>query len=186
MTLVGIILLAIALAADSFAASMAKGARIFRPTLGQAFLIAGIFAAAQIVMPFLGWRIGATLRPVVERWDHWVAFAILACIGAKLIYDGLRPGGDIYARNALTISALILSAVATSIDSLVVGFGFGFLNISILMALATIGTVTFVVSFGGVYLGRMVGRHLGEYVEVGAGLVLIGIGIRILIDHLYP
>jgi len=184
VTIVGIFLLALALAADSFAASIAKGARIYRPTIRQAVVISGVFAAVQIAMPFIGWRAGVAARPVIEQWDHWIAFAILLGVGGKLIYDGIRSRGDIYARNALTFSALLLSAIATSIDALVVGFGFGFLNVSILVALVTIGIVTFVVSFGGVYLGRLVGRHFGDYVEVGAGLILIIIGTKILVDHL--
>ena len=184
MTLVGIFLLAAALAADSFAVSIAKGASVYRPTFRHALVIAGVFAAAQIIMPFIGWKVGITVQPFIERWDHWMAFAILLGVGGKLIHDGFRPDGEVYTRNALTISALVLSAIATSIDSLVVGFGFGFLHVSILAALAAIGTVTFIVSLGGVYLGRFVGKHFGEYVEVAAGIILIGIGCKILVDHL--
>ena len=95
MTAVGIFLLAVALAADSFAASIAKGARLYRPSPRHAFVIAGIFASAQILMPFIGWKVGVSVRPLIERWDHWIAFAILLGIGGKLIYDGLRPAGDI-------------------------------------------------------------------------------------------
>ena len=184
MSLLGIFLLAVALAADSFAASMAKGSRIYRPTIRDAVVIAGIFAAVQVLMPLIGWQVGVAVQPVIERLDHWVAFAILAGVGGKLIHDGLRTKEDIYARNALTISALILSAIATSIDSLVVGFGFGFISLSILAALATIGAVTFAASVGGVFLGRYVGGHMGEYVEVGAGFILIAVGAGILFDHL--
>ena len=184
MTVIGIFILAVALAADSFAASIAKGARIYRPTLSHALIIAGAFAGAQIIMPFIGWKVGVAVRPLIEAWDHWVAFGILLGVGGKLIHDGLRANGDVYARNALTISALILSAVATSIDSLVVGFSFGFLNISILLALAMIGIVTFVASLGGVYLGHLVSRHFSNYVEVFAGVILIGIGGKILFEHL--
>ena len=184
MSLVGIFLLAVALAADSFAASIAKGSRLYRPRLRDAIVVAGIFAAFQVLMPLIGWQVGVAVQPLIERIDHWIAFAILCGVGGKLIHDGLRPDGEPYTRNALTISALILSAIATSIDSLVVGFGFGFLNASIIVALATIGGVTFIVSFGGVFLGRYVGAHFGDYVEVGAGIILIAIGTKILFDHL--
>lgn len=184
MSLFGIFFLAVALAADSFAASMAKGSQLYRPTIRDAVVIAAVFAACQVIMPLIGWQVGVAVQPMVERVDHWIAFAILAGLGSKLIYDGLHANGSVYTRNALTISALILSAVATSIDSLVVGFGFGFINLSILTALATIGAVTFMVSIAGVYLGRYAGGHLGEYVEVGAGFILIAVGVGILYSHL--
>lgn len=184
MSVVGLLLLAVALAADSFAASIAKGSRLYRPKIRDALVVAAIFSIFQVVMPLVGWKVGISVRPLVERIDHWIAFAILLGVGGKLIYDGLRAGESVYERNALTIWALVLSAVATSIDALVVGFGFGFLNVSVLLALAMIGGVTFAASFGGVYLGRYVGRHLGNYVEVGAGAILIVIGAAILVDHL--
>jgi manganese efflux pump family protein len=184
MSLFGIFLLAVALAADSFAASMAKGSQLYRPSIRDAVTIAAVFAVCQVLMPLIGWQVGVAVQPLVERIDHWIAFAILAGLGGKLIYDGLHADGSAYTRNTLTFTALILSAVATSIDSLVVGFGFGFINLSILAALATIGAVTFAVSVAGVYLGRYAGGHLGEYVEVGAGFVLIVVGTGILYDHL--
>ena len=184
MSIVGLFLLAIALSADSLAASVAKGSRLSRPSIADAFIVAGVFAAFQVVMPLIGWKVGISLQPLIERIDHWIAFAILLGVGGKMIRDGLKSDGAVDTRNTLTMSALILSGVATSIDSLVVGFGFGFLKVSILAALAIIGCVTFVSSFGGFYLGRYVSRHFGEYVEVGAGLILIAIGAKILFDHL--
>lgn len=184
MSLISIFLLALALAADSFAASIAKGARSHRPTLRQALVVGALFGSVQTLLPLAGWQIGIEFRPVVEAFDHWVAFGILSAIGTKLIYEGIRSEGAVADMGAYTIPALVLTAIATSIDSFVVGFGFGFLNISILVALAMIGGVTFLISVGGVYLGRKFGEHFGEYVEIVAGVVLIGIGLKILIDHL--
>lgn len=184
MSLFGIFLLAVALAADSFAASLAKGAQLYRPTVWQALAVGLLFGGVQTVMPLIGWQIGVPLRPFVEAIDHWLAYGILSAVGLKMIHEGIRSNGAVYIRRAYTISALILTAIATSIDSFVVGFGFGVLSVSVLIALAMIGGVTFLTSAGGVYLGRRFGGHLGQKVEIVAGLVLIGIGLKILIDHL--
>lgn len=184
MSLFSIFLLALALAADSFAASIAKGVQLYRPTVWQALVVGLLFGGVQALMPLIGWQIGIELRPIIEAIDHWLAFGILAAVGAKMIYEGVYNDAADYSRRAFTISALMLTAIATSIDSFVVGFGFGFLNVSVLVALAMIGGVTFLTSVGGVYLGRRFGEHFGEYVEVIAGLVLIGIGVKILVDHL--
>ncbi|MFT4564308.1 MAG: putative Mn2+ efflux pump MntP [Gammaproteobacteria bacterium] len=183
MSLFSIFLLALALAADSFAASVAKGAH-YRPTIRQALLVSVLFAGFQAVMPMAGWQMGVELQPTIQFIDHWLAFGILCAVGGKMIFDGLRPSKAGRGDNAFTLPALILTAIATSIDAFVVGFGFGFLNISVLAALLMIGTVTFLTSFGGIYLGNRLGAHVGEYAEVGAGLVLIAIGGKILVSHL--
>jgi putative Mn2+ efflux pump MntP len=184
MSLLSIFILALALAADSFAVSIAKGVQLYRPTVWQALLVGLLFGGFQALMPLLGWQIGIELRPIVEAIDHWLAFGILSAIGGKMIYEGIGSKNNGYRRRAFTISALILVAIATSIDSFVVGFGFGFLNVSVFIALVTIGVVTFLTSFGGVYLGRRFGEHFGKYVEILAGLVLVAIGLKILLDHL--
>lgn len=184
MSFLSLLVLAFALAADSFAAAVARGARAHRPRLRHALMAAALFGAAQMLMPLIGWQVGSEFRPAVERIDHWIAFAILCGLGAKMIVEGVRSGPEPAPdSSAFTLSALLLAAVATSIDALVAGFGFGVLNLSVLVALAVIGATTFVLSFAGVYVGTRFGRHLGQYVEIGGGLVLIGIGAKILIDH---
>jgi len=183
MSLFSIFLLALALAADSFAASIAKGARLYRPTIGHALLVGFLFGGVQVLMPLLGWQVGIELRPIIESIDHWLAFGILAAVGGKMIFEGVRANANGNGSNAFTLSALVLTAIATSIDSLVVGFGFGFLNISVLVALMMIGGVTFLTSFGGIYLGKRLSHHVGEYAEIVAGLILIAVGTKILLDH---
>lgn len=183
MSVISLFLLALALAADSFAASIAKGAQVYRPTIGHALLVGGLFGGVQVLLPLLGWQIGLTVQPVIESIDHWIAFCILAAVGGKMVYEGRKDTPKEDRPGSFTLPALVLTAIATSIDSLVVGFGFGFLHVSVLMALAMIGSVTFVTSFGGVYLGRRLGHHVGEYAELAAGFVLIAIGTKILLDH---
>jgi manganese efflux pump family protein len=186
MSLFSLFLLALALAADSFAASLVTAGQGDRPALRQAVQVGALFAGVQTLMPLIGWRAGLELQPLIAVVDHWIAFTILAAIGAKMIFEALHDGETLRRRHAFAISALILTAIATSIDALVVGFGFGFLNIPVLIALAMIGSVTFAVSVAGVYLGHRVGAHFGEYVEIISGLVLIAIGFRILFIHLFP
>ncbi len=183
MSLISIFLLALAIAADSFAASIAKGAQLYRPTIWHALLVGILFGGVQVLMPLLGWQIGIEMQPMIKSIDHWLAFGILSAIGGKMIFEGLRESEKGYGSSAFTISALILTAIATSIDSLIVGFGFGFLNISVLVALMMIGSVTFLTSFGGVFLGKRLSTHVGEYAEIVAGLVLIVLGAKILLDH---
>lgn len=183
MSLISLFFLALALAADSFAASVAKGAQLFRPTVWQALLVAILFGGVQVLMPMVGWQVGVEVQPLIESVDHWLAFGILTAIGGKMIVDGLRDKKEGQTSKAFTIPALLLTAVATSIDALVVGFGFGFLNISVVVALLLIGAVTFLSSFWGVFLGERLGARVGEYAEIGAGLVLIILGSKILLDH---
>jgi putative Mn2+ efflux pump MntP len=183
MSLISIFLLALALAADSFAASIAKGAQLYRPNIWHALLVAVLFGGVQVLMPLIGWQVGIELQPVIESIDHWLAFGILTAVGGKMIFEGLHRSESGNGSNAFTISALLLTAIATSIDSLVVGFGFGFLNISVLVALIMIGCVTFLTSFGGVFLGKRLSAHVGEYAELVAGFVLIVLGAKILVDH---
>ena len=184
MSLLSLFLLALGLAADSFAAAIARGGRVYRPRLRHALLAAALFGGAQVLMPIIGWQIGVRFQPLIERVDHWIAFGILVAIGAKMIFEGVRPEHPERPKTpAFTVTGLLLAAVATSIDSLAAGFGFGLLNVSVLLALTMIGVTTFALSFAGVYLGHRVGRHFGQYVEVGAGLLLIAIGTKILIDH---
>ncbi len=184
MSLLSLFLLALGLAADSFAAAIARGGRVYRPRLRHALLAAALFGGAQMLMPVIGWQVGVRFQPLIERFDHWIAFAILLAIGAKMIFEGFHPDvPDRPKAPAFTVSGLILAAVATSIDALAAGFSFGLLNVSVILALVMIGVTTFALSFAGVYLGHRVGRHFGQYVEVGAGLLLIGIGAKILIDH---
>lgn len=184
MSIVSIVLLALALAADSFAVAVAKGSNLFRPTIGHALLIGFVFATVQVLMPILGWQIGAEFQPVVRAYDHWIAFSILTILGIRMVMSGLRPGLSASSKNVFTLPAVILAAIATSIDALVAGFGFGVLSLSMLSILVAIGVTTFISSFGGVYLGKRMGEHTGEFAEVGAGVVLVGLGFGILVSHI--
>lgn len=134
-------------------------------------------------MPVLGWLVGRTLVNWISDYDHWVAFGLLAMIGARMIWESFHskdgrgegfPGGLV----------LLTLAVATSIDALVVGLSLAFLQLNMVMAVMTIGGVAFLITGGGFLIGRKAGQMFGERAGVLGGIILISIGVRILLSHL--
>lgn len=176
------VLIAIALSMDTMAVSVAAGASLRNLRISDAFRIAFSFGLFQAVMPVVGWLAGAGLRAFVSGVDHWVAFGLLAFIGSKMIWESFqlqRPQG-----NALCRTTLLVLSVATSVDALAVGMTLSIVGSSIIRPAVIIGAVTFFLSFGGVMLGDC-GRHISERkVQILGGILLIGIGARILLEHL--
>lgn len=179
-----IMAIGLALAMDAFAVSVASGIAIKNMRIHHAVTIAGWFGGFQALMPVLGWLIGCTARQWVAGVDHWVVFALLAFLGCKMIYEAFRIREVEEPANPLKPVVLLSLAVATSIDALGVGVSFAMLGTAILLPAVMIGAVTFLVCFAGVYVGER-GRHLFESkIEVVGGLILIGIGVKVLLDHL--
>jgi putative Mn2+ efflux pump MntP len=136
-------------------------------------------------MPVLGWLSGLTFRERVSGVDHWLSFGLLAVIGGKMIFESFKIENMEDAKPQMTGVVLLGLAVATSIDAFVVGIGFSFLKVSILLPVAVIGIVTFFMSFAGVFLGSKLGDIMGKKVEFLGGLILLIIGLKILLQHLY-
>jgi putative Mn2+ efflux pump MntP len=178
-----ILLIAVGLAMDAFAVSIANGMAATANRRRGALLTALFFGGFQMLMPVVGWAVGLTLQEAVMAVDHWVAFGLLAFIGAKMAYDGVKPPADEAAAD-LRLRTLLVLAVATSIDALMVGFSFAFLQASILLPVAAIGVVTFGLSFVGFYFGCGLGKQFGHRIKIAGGVVLILIGLRILLEHL--
>jgi len=183
-----LVLLAIGLAADAFAVAICQGAaartRVWRTALGAGLA----FGGAQTVAPLLGWLLGVAFVGLVAGWDHRVAFGLLTLIGAKMIWEGSRsasPGetGNPRKEQVATGWALFGLAVATSVDAAAAGITLPTLGASIFLSIATIGLVTFALSFAGVWIGRTGSRALGPNAEIIGGLILIVIGAKVLIDH---
>ncbi|MGB7370106.1 manganese efflux pump MntP family protein [Erythrobacter sp.] len=172
------ILLAVALAMDAFAVALAQGARL-RPGIGASLFTASAFGVAQGVMPLIGWGLAAMAMPLLEAFDHWIAFALLAAIGVQMI----RHSGDETAPPAFTIGAIAIAALATSIDALAAGVTLPTLGIAPLRAAAIIAATTFVLSLAGVALGRMAGDRFGRPAEIAGGCILIALGCTIVFDH---
>lgn len=180
-----VVLIAFGLAMDAFAVSIANGMTIKSQRKKAALLTAVFFGGFQMLMPVIGWAIGLSLQGVITGVDHWIAFGLLAFIGAKMIYEALKSNGDEDKEKTLKIRTLLTLAVATSIDALMVGLSFAFLQTSIILPVAAIGIVAFALSFVGFYFGCFLGKKFGHRIEIIGGLILIAIGLRILLEHLF-
>lgn len=183
MAYFNIFLIAIALSFDAMAVAAVNGARHHLMSVGKSLRIAFFFGLFQLLMPLIGWVIGIGFEKIIKNYDHWVAFILLVGIGAKIILESQKPQeekkNDIY-----SFKILILLAIATSIDALVVGITFGFLPINIWFVVIIIGLTTFMLSLISVYIGKKFGESWSKKAEIVGGLILIGIGIKILISHL--
>ena len=183
MDLFTIILIAIGLAMDAFAVSIANGISIKSQKRKNAFIIAAFFGGFQMFMPVIGWLAGLGLEELIMGVDHWVAFGLLAFIGSRMIYDSAKEE-DLKRDSNLRIHALLTLSVATSIDALMVGLSFAFIQTAIATPIIIIGLVTFLLSFIGFYFGNIIGQVLGNKIKVIGGVILIGIGLKILLEHL--
>ncbi len=178
-----IILISLGLAMDAFAVSITNGITIQCLKLRHAVKIAVFFGGFQALMPLLGWLAGIGLKQYVESFDHWIAFALLSFIGTKMIYEAIWIKEVEKKCDPLNLVVLLGLAIATSIDALAVGISFAFLHISIISPALIIGVITFVLSLAGVFIGNRIGDRLGSKMEVLGGIILIGMGIKILLSH---
>ncbi|MBN2169826.1 MAG: manganese efflux pump [Candidatus Krumholzibacteriota bacterium] len=175
--------LAVALAMDAFAVSLATAAARLCAGPRAAFRLAFHFGLFQALMPVAGWYAGYRLAALVAAVDHWLAFGLLALVGGRMIRAGLRPDGA-PRRDPSRGWTLTTLCVATSIDALAVGFNLAMVGVAVWRPAAVIGIVTAALSLAGLGLGRRLGARFGARMEVVGGLVLIAIGVRILAEHL--
>ena len=180
-----ITIIGVGLAMDAFAVSVTSGVSIKNMSLNYALIIALFFGVFQGIMPIIGWSGGLLFKDYIDSFAHWFAFAILSIIGIKMIYDSIRVKDEEKSNKPYSLYVLFSLAVATSIDALAVGVTFSCLNYNIWHAAILIGVITFLISFIGTQIGKRAGKHLGEYkVEMAGGVILIGIGIKIVLDRL--
>lgn len=177
-----ILLVAFSLAMDAFAVSIANGVTITHQRNRAALTMALFFGTFQMFMPIVGWLAGLSLEEFIMGVDHWIALAMLTLIGSKMIYDSTKKEAK-KIENRLNIITLLTLSVATSIDALAVGLSFAFLQIYITTPIIIIGIVTFILSLMGFFFGNTAGNLLGNRIKIVGGLILIGIGIKILIEH---
>lgn len=183
MTFLSIILIAISMAMDAFAVSLGSGVKI-GPGPRPIFRMAFHFGLFQGIMPIFGWLFGYSIEPYLKDFDHWVAFGLLAFVGLRMIRSGLSKTEEESLRDPSRGWTMVLLSVAVSIDALAIGLSLAFLNITIWTPALVIGLVTSGLSVVGLRVGNGVGNKYGKPVEVFGGLILIGIGIRIVISHL--
>ena len=134
-------------------------------------------------MPLAGWFLGSQVANLISNYDHWIAFGLLTILGIKMIYESFKNNSVKTDSNNLTLPVLVGMAIATSIDALVVGVSFAFVKLNIYYTILIIGAITFLVAMIGMLLGKKVGGKFGTKMEIFGGLILIGIGIKILLSH---
>ncbi len=194
-----LLLTAVALSMDAMAVSVSSGISAHKTRVRDALVMALFFGIFQSVMPLLGYYIVPLLSRVfgngveifVTRFDHWIAFVLLAFIGEKMVVEAIKNESDDEHSNPFAFGTLIIMAIATSIDALATGIVFRGLDLTnggFIFAISAIGVITFLLSFAGVLLGKKVGKSVGAKFErwtvFAGGIVLIGIGLKTLLEHL--
>ncbi len=179
------ILIGIGLSMDCLAVSLAIGTTTKTRLLTVAVIIAASFGIFQAGMTIIGWLAGSGFIDLISAYDHWIAFLLLLLVGVKMIWEGFNDNVDEPPIDVIRFVPVLILSVATSIDALAVGVSFGVLNTAVLIPALIIGMVTFVMSFCGVLLGERLEKILGTKTEIAGGLILVLIGIRILIVHVY-
>lgn len=209
MGVVELFLTGVGLSMDAFAVAVCKGLGMRRIHWGQAAVIALFFGGFQALMPLIGWAVGSLFASSIAAVDHWIAFGLLAFIGAKMLWDAFHeeagecacgrdcascprfgtsacadPVAAGTAAPALDYRELLMLAVATSIDALAIGVTFAFLGVNIVLAVVVIGVTTFALSFVGVVVGNQFGSRFERPATIAGGVVLILLGLKILLEHL--
>lgn len=179
-----ILIIALGLSMDAFAVSVTNGLALERPKTSDGLRIAVFFGGFQAGMPVAGWVAGMGFQEILSGFAHWIAFALLSFIGIKMVLESAKEEEQRKAFAHLDNIVLLGLAVATSIDALAVGLSCACLNVEIWIPALVIGAVTFIVSFIGFLIGRRFGAMFGRKAEAMGGVILIGIGIKILLEAL--
>lgn len=184
MDFISLLFLAIALAMDAFSVSVTDGLMVKNFKITAAIKIGLFFGAFQFIMPCIGNFLTSFAAGYIESFDHWIAFLLLAFLGTRMIFEAVK-GEDEIPQNPLKTSTLFLMAIATSIDALAAGVSLAAVSAPIIYSSAVIGIVAFIFSFCGMYAGRKFGDLLGNKAEILGGVILIVIGLKTLLEHLF-
>ena len=176
--------IAVALAMDAFAVALATGLILPLMNGRHLFRLGFHFGLFQALMPVVGWLAGMTFQAWISDYDHWIAFGLLAFVGGKMIHEAVADDEDEgLVRDPTRGWSLVMLSVATSIDALAVGLTLAMLNVSVWMPSLVIGLVAGVLTVVGMLLGRRISGVWGKRVEIIGGLMLCGIGVKILLEH---
>lgn len=184
MTIWEIILIAVGVSMDAFAVAVCKGIESKEKTLKTAILCGSWFGFFQFLMPVIGFFIGSLFVSLIESFDHWLAFGLLAIIGSNMIKEAFSKEDEIVS-NEMCFKKMLILAIATSIDALAVGITFALLKVNIWICVGVIGCCTFLFSFVGAFIGKKFGERFKRKAEIAGGIILILLGIKILIEHLF-
>ena len=183
MGIIEILLTSLGLAMDAFAVSICKGLSMKKFDIKKGLIIGMYFGLFQGLMPLIGYLLGSTFQDVIVSIDHWIAFVLLGLIGFNMLKEGLSKECDVV-NDKVNFKEMLPLAIATSIDALAVGITFAFLKVNIIIAVLSIGLITFVMSFIGSKIGNKVGCKYQKKAQIMGGFILIFIGLKILIEHL--
>lgn len=184
MNFITIVVIAVGLAMDAFAVSIASGATYKHLKIRHTLRMAVFFGGFQAFMPLIGALAGLSFRGYIADYDHWVAFVILAVVGGKMVYESFKITEVEKNYSPTNIPVLLALSVATSIDALAIGITLSLVVAYITTAVIVIGLVTFVLSYIGVCIGKKFGHIFENKIEAVGGLVLIALGVKILLEHM--
>ncbi|MBF7053851.1 manganese efflux pump MntP family protein [Halomonas sp. G15] len=180
-----LVMLAIAMSTDAFAAAVGKGSSLDKPHITEALRMGMIFGIVEATTPVIGWLVGQAASQFIENWDHWIAFTLLLILGLYMMYNGFKvPEEEAEKTKQHSLLLLMVTAIATSIDALAVGVSLAFIEINILVASLAIGLATMTMVTVGVLLGRAIGTLVGRWAEIVGGTVLVFVGAIVLYEHL--
>lgn len=186
MSIIEILLIGIGLSMDASCVSMSNGMCFKETKLKRALAIGVAFGLFQGLMPLIGYYVGSLCSAQISAFDHWIALVLLVIIGGKMIYDAIKNDGDDSCATKFTVKLLLVQAIATSIDALAIGVSFAALrDINIYVAVSIIALTTFVFSVCAVYIGKKIGTKLNSKAEIFGGTILILIGLKIFIEHMW-
>ncbi|MBQ2212512.1 MAG: manganese efflux pump [Ruminococcus sp.] len=184
MSYLELFVIAVGLSMDAFAVSICKGLSVRRLRPRHNLICGLYFGGFQALMPVIGWLLGRQFESLIKSIDHWIAFALLVLIGANMIREAVKNEEE-NLNDSFSPKTMLPLAVATSIDALAVGVTFAFLDVSIVPAVSMIGATTFILSAVGVKIGNVFGAKYKSKAELVGGIVLIAMGVKILIEHLF-
>ena len=182
MGFIELLLIAVGLSMDAFAVSICKGLSVQKVKPKHAACVALYFGGFQALMPLIGYFLGSSLKSLIESYDHWIAFVLLALIGVNMIREAF--GEEEKQNDSFSFRTMFMMAIATSIDALAVGVTFAFLETPILSAVSLIGVTTFCISVAGVAVGCWFGARYKQRAEITGGVILVLLGCKILLEHL--
>ena len=185
MGIAEIILIGVSLSMDAFDVSVCSGLKMKRIDYKTASIIALFFGGFQAIMPVLGWALGQLFAKYVDKYDHYIAFLLLAFIGGKMVYDALRDGGDGEDEYRIDLKSLLVLSIATSVDALAVGVTFGMdPSVNIVSSALIIGATTFAICMVGVVVGNVFGARWKNKAQIVGGIMLAIVGLKILLEGL--
>ena len=184
MSIPELLILAIGVSMDALAVAICKGLSIQKLKMRHALIVGLWFGAFQALMPTIGWLLGSAFTDLITALDHWIAFVLLGIIGGNMIREALSKKEDDDVDPSLAFGAMLVLAIATSIDALAVGVTLALLKVNIIATVLSIGLCTFAISTVGVKIGNVFGKKFKSKAELLGGVVLILIGLKILLEHL--